>query len=319
MPWLLLVTTLGHSRYRTLEESRQPPASCSRPVFSAWSLRFRSFSCFCLLVPSTAFDLGIAAISARRRLEAAFCNSRPEFSIFYFAGRPVAQLKEVDTTSAFTYLTTDHLGTPLLATDEAGVDVWAGPFDPFGGDTFGQALESDVFLRLPGQWADSLWQGASSGADVYYNVHRWYQYGTGRYGRVDPLGYDGSPLNWYLYAEANPTHFGDFLGLTSFEGFDPGRRQQMEESCGEVTGFGFFTNTVKIGPAAFGPGCGCSLSALLTHEVNHLTWGNFIRPPGRSRERPSYDLETDCFGCPPVFDLVFPPAVRPPGSIFGGK
>ena len=137
-----------------------------------------------------------------------------EFSVFYFAGRPVAQLKEVDASPTFTYLTTDHLGTPLLATDEAGVDVWAGPFDPFGGNTFGQALESDVFLRLPGRWADSLWQGASSGANVYYNVHRWYQYGTGRYGRVDPLRSQGD-LHPYAYAASNPLLLVDPLGEKS--------------------------------------------------------------------------------------------------------
>ncbi len=149
----------------------------------------------------------------------------------------------------------------------------------------------------------------------------------------------------------------DLLGLTTYGGFTPDQQQQMKDAvgqaknklqepgccagpktqplqeffekatfvfdstlndCGSVSGWGFLTNTIKIGPAAFGSGCACSLAALLTHEVNHLTWGNFVRPPGRSRERPSYDLEADCFGCPNVFPLFFPPGVPPPGMIFGG-
>src|SRR5690606_33608863 len=41
--------------------------------------------------------------------------------VFYLAGRPVAQVA-IDGAAAesWTYLTTDHLGTPLLATDDAG-------------------------------------------------------------------------------------------------------------------------------------------------------------------------------------------------------
>jgi RHS repeat-associated protein len=135
-----------------------------------------------------------------------------EVSVFYFAGRPVAQRKDVDTSSDWTFLTTDHLGTPLLATDDAGFDIWAGPFEPFGEDTFQNALGSDVFLRLPGQWVDNIWQSVSLGANVYYNVHRWYEFGTGRYGRPDPLGFSGGDVNLYSYGRHNPLFFTDPLG-----------------------------------------------------------------------------------------------------------
>ena len=49
--------------------------------------------------------------------------------LFYFAGRPVAQLT---TGPELLYLTTDHLGTPVLATDSSGAAVWAGGVEPFG-------------------------------------------------------------------------------------------------------------------------------------------------------------------------------------------
>ena len=53
----------------------------------------------------------------------------------YLAGRPVAQLA-IDGAGAttWTYLTADHLGTPLLATDATGAVVWQGGFEPFGTD-----------------------------------------------------------------------------------------------------------------------------------------------------------------------------------------
>jgi hypothetical protein len=74
---------------------------------------------------------------------------------FYLAGRPVSQLKiDGSGPEIWTYLISDHLGTPLLATDDAGAAVWKGGFEPFGRDfqegTPAGAIESGVFLRLPG-------------------------------------------------------------------------------------------------------------------------------------------------------------------------
>jgi len=47
-----------------------------------------------------------------------------------------------------------------------------------------------------------------------YSVHRWYQPGTGRYTRPDPLGAQGD-FHPYLYATANPLLFFDPLGEKS--------------------------------------------------------------------------------------------------------
>ena len=73
-------------------------------------------------------------VHALRRKASATANE--ELVLFLdFAGRPVAQLA-IDGTSAetWTYLTTDHLGTPLLATDATGTVTWEGGFEPFGTD-----------------------------------------------------------------------------------------------------------------------------------------------------------------------------------------
>ena len=119
--------------------------------------------------------------------------------VLYHAGRPIAIVEQVGGgTADVTFLTTDHLGTPALATNAAGAEVWEGGFEPFGAD-FADAEGAGVFLRFPGQWDDVEWRGAGQ----TYNVHRWYQNGTGRYSRADPLGLAGD-AHPYNYANASP-------------------------------------------------------------------------------------------------------------------
>jgi RHS repeat-associated protein len=95
---------------------------------------------------------------------------------------------------------------------------WSGgPFELFGRDwqegMAAAASENVIFLRFPGQWDDGRWSGADAGAGVYYNLHRWYEAGTGRYTRNDPLGFEGGDPNTYSYARAMPTVHRDRLGL----------------------------------------------------------------------------------------------------------
>ena len=55
--------------------------------------------------------------------------------LVYFAGRPLAQLTRDGLATAadrLLYLTTDHLGTPIAATDPAGQPLWQGGLSPFG-------------------------------------------------------------------------------------------------------------------------------------------------------------------------------------------
>jgi len=113
-------------------------------------------------------------------------------------------------------IVTDHLGTPIYALTTAGAQHWLGGFEPFGRDYqqgSGQdSLTKGVFLRLPGQWDDTVLGGATLGADVYYNVHRWYESGTGRYTRFDPIGLRAG-ANLFGYALMSPTRWYDHLGL----------------------------------------------------------------------------------------------------------
>ncbi|MDP9120340.1 MAG: hypothetical protein M3O15_03070 [Acidobacteriota bacterium] len=130
--------------------------------------------------------------------------------VFYFAGRPVAQLDGPPPTGALTYLTVDHLGTPILA---SGGITWNGGLEPFGRDyTSPSAQSSGIFLRLPGQWDDTSWGNPSQNSDLYYNLNRWYKYAVGRYIQPDPLGLEAH-VNLFLYANAAPSVLVDPKGL----------------------------------------------------------------------------------------------------------
>jgi RHS repeat-associated protein len=163
--------------------------------------------------------------------------------VLYFAGRPVAQLR-IPTAGAatYSYLTTDHLGTPILAMNQAGTTLWRGGFEPFGADWNG-ASAAGVFLRFPGQWDDSTWAEVGA-AGLSYNLNRWYERGTGSYMEADPFG--GPPEDsgglpaaelelFYGYAGHNPMVFTDPLGLLRVQGCTPDRtaaiNQAFESYC----------------------------------------------------------------------------------------
>ncbi|MEJ2392880.1 MAG: RHS repeat-associated core domain-containing protein [Gammaproteobacteria bacterium] len=114
------------------------------------------------------------------------------------------------------YLHTDGLGTPRLATNARQQVVWRWTGDAFGAER----TRSDhrwnprhdrsinriqMNLRYPGQYFD-----AETG--LFYNWHRYYDPTTGRYGRSDPMGLRGG-VDIYGYADARPTNFIDVLGL----------------------------------------------------------------------------------------------------------
>ncbi|WP_411828650.1 RHS repeat-associated core domain-containing protein [Metapseudomonas otitidis] len=133
-----------------------------------------------------------------------------QIDLTYSAGTTV-------TSTTLTYLHSDHLNTPRLATNQGGNLVWSWPSDAFGvgqPNTYGGNI--DVILRFPGQVAD-----AHSG--LYYNYFRDYDPQTGRYVESDPIGLDGG-LNTYGYVEGNPLSYFDTFGLAK------GRKQNISDS-----------------------------------------------------------------------------------------
>jgi RHS repeat-associated protein len=132
-----------------------------------------------------------------------------------FGGRPLAQVS-TDFTGPRWYFT-DHLGTPILQTDQNAATAWRVEYEPYGEIYRTRVPEwteenpiatPDQPLRFPGQEAAMNWEGT----EERYNIFRWYRAGWGRYTQVDPLGLQGSDKNLYRYALSNPVRFADPTG-----------------------------------------------------------------------------------------------------------
>jgi RHS repeat-associated protein len=141
-----------------------------------------------------------------------------------------------------TFVSTDHLGTPNLATAVSGRKIWDGGFEPFGADWNG-AQARGVFLRFPGQWVDGGGENVGVASGLTYNLHRWYEAASGRYERPDPL--DGAKLpsgmlepqstdprrfSYWSYASSNPLGFIDPLGLFTIKGCSVDRERDIRRS-----------------------------------------------------------------------------------------
>ncbi|NLJ29541.1 MAG: DUF2778 domain-containing protein [Deltaproteobacteria bacterium] len=115
------------------------------------------------------------------------------------------------------YVHTDHLGTPIKATDERGNLVWDAAYKPFGEGVEdrhsapkGKTLPMN--LRFPGQYYDEE-------TGLHYNWNRYYDPKLGRYLTPDPIGLAGG-INPYVYAQNDPINAVDPLGLFVLGSYD---------------------------------------------------------------------------------------------------
>jgi len=116
------------------------------------------------------------------------------------------RLALINSTDSY-YLHLDHLGTPQLLTDSAGVVAWQADYEPFGKASVSITTVSSN-LRFQGQYFDTE-------IGMSYNYFRDYDPNTGRYIESDPIGLRGG-INTYGYALANPLKYTDSLGLDVF-------------------------------------------------------------------------------------------------------
>ena len=77
------------------------------------------------------------------------------------------------------YYHLDHLGTPIMMTDQNQNVVWTATYDPFGQATISAATVTNN-LRFPGMYADTE-------TGLYYNMNRYYYPAIGRYIEPDPM------------------------------------------------------------------------------------------------------------------------------------
>ena len=99
------------------------------------------------------------------------------------------------TTRPLTFLHADHLGRPLLGTDEGGQIVRDGGVTTPFGVSVSTASALTQPLLFPGQYND----GETGFA---YDWHRTYDPTLGRYLQSDPIGLEGS-VNCYAYVVGN--------------------------------------------------------------------------------------------------------------------
>jgi len=127
----------------------------------------------------------------------------------YLNGRRLATING----NTLYYVHTDHLGTPIALTNEAGIVQWKAHYTPFGK----VIVDVDTItnnIRFPGQYFDQE-------TGLHYNYFRDYDPEIGRYIQSDPIGLAGG-INTYGYVGGNPVNSVDPLGLCD------------EEECDEI-------------------------------------------------------------------------------------
>ncbi len=114
--------------------------------------------------------------------------------------------------TVITYIHTDHLGTPVMATHEDGSVKWKNDYQPFGEQVKSTPTDSNV--GFTGHLKDK-------GIGLTYMKGRWYQPESGRFMALDPVWYtEKNPVmsfNRYLYVNNNPYKYvdpdGEFLNF----------------------------------------------------------------------------------------------------------
>ena len=112
---------------------------------------------------------------------------------------------------SITYITTDHLGSPIMATDHSGAVKWRQDYLPYGAQLIKQ--DGDNSVGFTGHVDEKS-------LNVTYMQGRWYHPEVGRFLAIDPVGFvEGNPMsfNRYAYANNNPYKYIDPDGRQSRE------------------------------------------------------------------------------------------------------
>lgn len=120
---------------------------------------------------------------------------------------PVAVVDSQRTRSRVDYVLADGLDTPRVIQNAKGTTIWrwSSADNPFG-ERQARDRGYTYNLRFPGQYYDDE-------TGLHQNVNRDYDPATGRYRRVDPMGYKAAQWSLYAYAANNPQISVDPLGL----------------------------------------------------------------------------------------------------------
>lgn len=104
------------------------------------------------------------------------------------------------------HLHTDHLGTPLEASNDAGTITWRVTYKTWGNVLLQEKEQITQNLRFQGQYFDQE-------TGLHYNRFRYYDPQAGRFISQDPIGLAGG-VNLFQYAP-NSTGWVDPVGLAA--------------------------------------------------------------------------------------------------------
>ena len=139
------------------------------------------------------------------------CESQPDDTFtaeYLYLGASRTAMVDVSSGTMY-YYHNNHLGTPVLMTDNTGIVAWEADYKPFGEATVNPNSTVVSNFRFPGQYYDSE-------TGLHYNYHRYYDPQTGRYLTPDPIGLIGG-INPFAYADNNPINGADVAGLAPLD------------------------------------------------------------------------------------------------------
>ena len=175
---------------------------------------------------------------------------------------PLAQIHN----GALHHLHTDHLGTPLEASNDVGEITWRVTYRTWGNLVTEDVTEIVQRLRFRGQYFD-----AETG--LHYNRFRYYDPLIWGFCSQDPIGLDGG-LNKNLYV-SDPINWTDPLGLTA------------DCPCGEVTTLYRAVNSDELKQiertGKFEAGANSLGGKWFAESADHARqWGNVLNGKGAS-------------------------------------
>ncbi len=137
------------------------------------------------------------------------------------AVRPQAQYStQIAQTPQVSYLTTDHLGSPRVITDQLGAVTNRKDFSAFGEETITAQRTSGLKYQPDNIRQDYTGYQKDDESGLEFAQARYYNAGHGRFTSVDPLTASASirnpqTFNRYSYVLNSPYKFVDPLGLLS--------------------------------------------------------------------------------------------------------
>ena len=158
----------------------------------------------------------------------------------------------------FHYLATDHLGTPILATDKQGNKTWRSYSEAFGNTGVENGSSAEINLRFPGQYWDKE-------TGLHQNYFRDYSPARGRYVQSDPTGLWGG-LNTYGYAYNDPLGYIDPTGEVPIAPIVVGYLRCVASCTGQAAAMeGLFGDLKCFDPTQTAKDCAQSC-------INPLSW-----------------------------------------------